>query len=51
MECGLRPSVLAVVLVLVLTLDQAQLAPQALAVGRQAVVVLQQLVVLLDESR
>lgn len=40
--------VLAVVLVL--TLDQAQLAPQALAAGRQAAVVLQQLAVLLDQS-
>ena len=44
-----QPCVLAVVLVL--TLDQAQRAPQALAVGRQAAVVLQQLAVLLDQSR
>lgn len=44
-----QPCVLAVVLVL--TLHQAQVALQALAVGRQAAVVLQQLAVLLDESR
>jgi len=41
--------VLAVVLVL--SLDQTQLAPQALAVGREAAVVLQKLAVLLEESR
>lgn len=38
-------------MVLVLTLDPAQLAPQILAVGRQAAVVLQQFGVLLDEAR
>lgn len=43
-----RPGVLAVVLVL--TLDDAQVALQALAEGGQAAVVLQQLAVLLDES-
>lgn len=43
-----QPCVLAVVRVLTL---QAQVTLQALVVGRQAAVVLQQLAVLLDESR
>lgn len=43
-----RRLVLAVVLVL--TLDQAQFALQALALGRQVAVFLQKLDVLLDES-
>lgn len=47
--CELRPPVLAVLLVL--TLDQAQFALQALELGQQAAVVVQQLAVLLDESR
>lgn len=40
----------ALAAVLVLTLDQAQLAPQVLAAGRQAAVVLQQLAVVLEEA-
>lgn len=36
-------------MVLVLTHDEVQLAPEALAVGGQAAVVLHQLAVLLDE--
>lgn len=43
-----RGRVLAVLLVL--ALDQARLAPEGLAVGGQAAVVLQQLAVLLDEA-
>lgn len=46
MDCVLR--VLAVLLVL--TVDEAQFAPQALAVAQQVAVVFQQPAVLLDES-
>lgn len=46
----LDPSRAGLAAVLVLTLDQAQLAPQVLAARSQAAVVLQQLAVLLEEA-